>query len=235
MTKVSPRLFRGFTPQTLQFLHDVHEHNSREWFERHKSDYSRVLLEPMRALVTDLSETMLSIDPLLETWPAVNKTISRIHRDTRFSKDKSLYRDRMWITFKRSSPEWKDKPAFFFELTPRSYRYGMGYYAATKETMDRLREWIDEEPEHFRRTVAFYERQQTFVIEGERYKKVLDDSKPEPVLEWYQRKNIYLVCNREIDDLLFSPELVDEVAAGFEMLSGLYHAFWRLNERFVER
>ncbi|AGA56806.1 MAG: DUF2461 domain-containing protein [Thermobacillus sp.] len=223
--------FRGFTEQTLQFLRDVREQNSKEWFEQNRPVYERELLEPMRDLAADLSGTMLTIDPQLETRPAVGKTISRIHRDTRFSRDKSLYRDAMWITFKRRSGEWKDGPAYFFELRPDGYRYGMGFYAASKDTMDKLREWIDEEPEQFRRTTAFYERQRTFVIEGECYKRILDASKPESVLEWYQRKNIYLACNREIDELLFSPRLADEVASGFEMLGGLYHAFWYLRMR----
>jgi len=231
MTLAFPRLFRGFTPEALQFLRDVHENNSKEWFERHRSVYERALPEPMRALASDLSGQMLEIDPLLETWPAVNRTISRIHRDTRFSKDKSLYRDCMWFTFKRPSREWQDAPGFFFELRPESYRYGMGFYSAGKETMDRLRAWIDEEPEEFRRSVAFYERQRTFVIEGECYKKLYAGSKPESILKWYARKNLYLVCNRRIDDLLFSPDLVSELAAGFDMLSGLYHALWRLKER----
>ena len=222
--------FRGFTEQTIRFLHNVREHQSKEWFERNRPVYERELLEPMRDLVADLSGTMLTIDPQLETRPAVGKTISRIHRDTRFSRDRSPYRDAMWITFKRRS-ERTDGPAFFFELRTDGYRYGMGFYSASKATMDKLREWIDEETDDFRRTTAFYERQNSFVIEGERYKRVLDPDKPVSVLEWYQRKNIYLVCNREIDGLLFSPKLAEEMATGFEMLGDLYHAFRKLGMR----
>ncbi len=157
----------------------------------------------MRALVADLSEHMLSIDPQLETWPAVNKTISRIHRDIRFSKDKTLYRDSMWITFKRPSAQWRDEPGFFFELRPQSYRYGMGFYAAGKETMDKLRAWIDEEPEQFRRTIAFYERQQTFVIEGECYKRLPGGPKSEPFQEWYRRKTFIWFATGESTSCCF--------------------------------
>jgi len=129
MSPASARYFQGFSPKTLTFLQEVHRNNSKTWFEQNRDTYVRYVLDPLQALVTDLSEGMLSIDPLLETRPAVNKTISRIHRDTRFSKDKSLYRDCMWITFKRPSKEWKDAPAFFFELKPDGYRFGMGYYS----------------------------------------------------------------------------------------------------------
>ncbi|OUM94599.1 MAG: hypothetical protein A9Z00_10470 [Thermobacillus sp. ZCTH02-B1] len=223
--------FRGFTERTIQFLRDLRENNAKEWFERNRPVYERELLEPMRDLVADLSGVMLTIDPEFETRPAVGKTISRIHRDTRFSRDKSPFRDAMWITFKRRAGEWTDAPAFFFELRTDGYRYGMGFYSASKDTMDKLREWIDEEPDDFRRVTAFYGRQKTFAIEGECYKRVLDPDKPASVLEWYQRKNIYLACNREIDELLFSPKLADELAAGFTMLGDLYHAFWKLRMR----
>jgi uncharacterized protein (TIGR02453 family) len=223
--------FRGFTEQAIRFLSDLRENNDKAWFERNRPVYERELLEPMRDLVADLSGAMLSIDPELETRPAVGKTISRIHRDTRFSRDKSPFRDAMWITFRRRTENWTDGPAFFFELRTDGYRYGMGFYSASKDTMDKLREWIDEEPDDFRRVTAFYGRQKTFVIEGERYKRVLDPDKPASVLEWYQRKNIYLACNREIGDLLFSPKLADELADGFTMLGELYHAFWKLRTR----
>ena len=223
--------FRGFTEQAIQFLLDLREKNEKEWFERNRPVYERELLKPMRDLVADLSGAMLAIDPEIETRPAVGKTISRIHRDTRFSRDKSPFRDAMWITFKRRSEKRTDRPAFFFELRTDGCRYGMGFYAASKETMDKLREWIDEEPDDFRRVTAFYGRQNTFVIEGECCKRVHDPDKPASVLEWYQRKNIYLTCNREIDELLFSPKLADELAEGFTMLGGLYHAFRKLRMR----
>jgi len=223
--------FRGFGEQTIRFLRDVREHNSKEWFERNRPVYERELLEPMRDLVADLSGTMLKIDPELETRPAVGKTISRIHRDTRFSRDKSLYRDAMWITFKRRSENWTDGPAFFFELRTDGYRYGMGFYSASKDTMDKLREWIDEKPEQFRKVTSFYPKQNMFSVEGDCYKRILDPGKPEDVLHWYQRKNLYLACNREIDDTLFSGKLVEDLSAGFELLAGLYHALCGLVEK----
>lgn len=98
--------------------------------------YDRELLTPFRSLVDALSPAMLMIDPQFETRPAIGKTLSRIHRDTRFSHDKSRYRSRMWLTFKRPSKDWKLAPVYFFELGPDMLRYGLGYYSADKATMD---------------------------------------------------------------------------------------------------
>ncbi|MGG6310170.1 DUF2461 domain-containing protein [Paenibacillus macerans] len=228
MCAVHTGSFQGFVPETLTFLEEVRRNNSKSWFEENRAVYTRVLLEPMQSLVADLSECMLNIDPQLETRPSVNKTISRIHCDTRFSKDKLLYRNTMWITFKRPSKEWRDAPAFFFELHPDAYRYGMGYYGATKETMDKLREWIDAKPQQFEQATSFFNSQNTFVIEGERYKRVLDPAKSEEVLNWYQRKNLYLVHHEAINGKLFRSGLVRDLASGFILLAELYHSLYKL-------
>ena len=185
--------FSGFSPHTIRFLRDLSLHNDKTWFEQNRGDYEKYVLSPMRSLVTALSGPMLAIDPYLETSPSVGKTISRIFRDTRFSSDKSPFRSNVWMTFKRPAKRWQDAPAFFFEITPASNRYGMGFYSASKETMDRFRQSIDADPD-----------------------------KPNELLEWYQRKNLYLVCNRPIDDRLFQTSLADDLCEGFGTLAELY-------------
>lgn len=220
--------FHSFSQKTIEFLIDLKANNTKSWFEDHKHAYTEYVLKPAQSLVSELSDFMLAIDPYLETSPAVGKTISRIYRDTRFSKDKSPFRNHIWITFKRSRKEWIDAPAFFFELTPVSYRYGMGFYSATKDTMDTFREMIDNDPDEFKRAVSFYAEQRKFIIEGDQYKKRLDPSKPDDILDWYQRKNLYLVCNCDIDNRLFGYELVNDLTEGFDQLKDLYHYLYKI-------
>ncbi len=188
-------------------------------------------MNPLQALVMDLSGFMLTIDPRLETKPAVGKTISRIYRDTRFSRDKSLYKSNMWVTFKRPGEGWKDTPVYFFEIFPDWYRYGMGFYSASKQTMDKLREMIDTKPEEFQKAISFNLRHPVFVVEGEQYKKILDKDKPEEIRNWYQRKNLYLTCNKKVDDRLFSPALIDDLVFGFGLIAPLYHYLWKVKQK----
>lgn len=228
MTKPVTDSFKGFTTDALVFLKELAENNDKAWFEEHRWEYQEHLLRPFQLLVADLSELMLSIDPEFETRPAIDKTISRIYRDTRFSKDKSPYRPRMWLTFKRPSKDWKTTPAYFFELSQDRYRYGMGFYSATRETMERLREMIDEETREFWKAMVQYRGQDTFHLEGELYKRVRDPEKPDYLQEWYQRKNIHLICNCEIDQRLLSRELLEELARGYLELVPLYRFFYSL-------
>jgi uncharacterized protein (TIGR02453 family) len=130
------RRFKGFSPKTLKFLRAIKANNNKAWFEAHRNDYEEYVLGPLRDLVTDLGDFMLDIDPRFEVEPAVNKTISRIYRDTRFSKDKSPFRSTVWITFKNRNKDWTTNVCgYFFELSMDSYRYGMGFYDAAPSIM----------------------------------------------------------------------------------------------------
>jgi uncharacterized protein (TIGR02453 family) len=131
MAPGSERHFQGFSRKTFTFLRDLGHNNDKAWFETHRPVYEQHVLRPLRDLVSDLADFMLGIDLSFEVEPAVGKTISRIYRDTRFSKDKSPFRDHMWIAFKRSGQDWAHYiPTYYLEITPTSYRYGLGFYEA---------------------------------------------------------------------------------------------------------
>lgn len=218
--------FTGFTPQALCFLRDLKANNTKDWFEAHRSEYEQSLLSPLRALTAGLTPLMLSIDPDLVVEP--RRVISRIHRDTRFSRDKSPYKTTLWLTFKRPLSDWQDAPAFFFEIGADSWRYGMGFYAASKETMDRLRQLIERKPVEFEGMIAFLADQDRFTVEGEQYKRLINPALPEHLRPWHQRKSVYLVCNRQGDQQLCSRELLSELITGFSLLEPLYHSFSKL-------
>jgi uncharacterized protein (TIGR02453 family) len=224
--------FKGFSKEALLFLDALEINNNKEWFTAHKEEYNRFLLEPFKRLVNDLGESMFIIDSGFEIRPAINKTISRIQRDVRFSKDKSPYKTAVWITFKQRNKDWKDAPAYFFELSANSYRFGMGLYSATPTTMKLFRNAIDEKPKEFEEIMAYYKKQNTFHIEGAKYVRIFDKNKSEELLDWYQRKNIYFVCNREADKVLFSTKLVDELTSSFFALEPIYR--YLLKIRLIE-
>lgn len=94
--------------------------------------------------------------------------------------------------------------------------------------MDLFRERISKKPKEFLKTVAFLEDQEVFKLEGDKYKRTLDPAQPPAIQDWYQRKNLYLVCNREIDDHFFSGELLDDLISGFKAAAPLYHYLWKV-------
>ena len=221
-------VFTGFSPHALAFFQNLAANNNKPWFEAHRGDYEEFLLEPLKGLVTDLAPAMLAIDADLVTLPAVDRTISRIYRDIRFSRNKSPYKTCLWITFRRQRPDWKDCPCFFCEISADAYRYGMGYYSASRETMDSLRAYIEQKPDDFREIAAGIARDGQFMPEGERYKRPLNPALADDLQEWHRRKNIYLICTKPCDGRLFTREIFTELRDGFLTLAPLYELFWKV-------
>jgi hypothetical protein len=98
----------------------------------------------------------------------------------------------------------------------------MGFYDAAPTIMSKFREMIDENPKEFNKAISFFAKQHTFVLEGDKYKRIIDKSKSEKIQTWYQRKSMYLVCNRKIDKTLFSRKLINDLKHDFNMLAPLY-------------
>ena len=218
-------LFEGFKPEAFQFLKDLNLNNNKEWFEARRDDYDSLILIPLRKLVMDLSPLMNNIDPDIELRPVVNKTISRIYRDTRFSKDKRIFRNHMWITFKHPRKDWHDMPSWWFEIMPGGYTYGMGFYHASPATMQHHRNKLETDLPGFKQIISFYPGHPPFSLEGSMYKRLLTNDLPEDMQTWYQRRNIYMICKRPEEEILYSPELVEHISTRFLELESLYH-YW---------
>jgi uncharacterized protein (TIGR02453 family) len=226
--------FNGFCSNTLEFLIDNRLHNSKSWFDEHKAAYNDFVLSLFRELAAALSGHMLQIDPLFEVKPAVGKTISRIYRDIRFSKDKSLFRENMWLVFMRNKNSWPDFPAFYLDVFPFGYKYGVGHYAASRETMQSYRKLILKKDPIFMKAYACYEKQHTFQLMGEKYKRTLAPDQPDQIKEWTDRKNIYFEHSSTNLEQLFSKDLVGELVKGFHTIQPVYEFLCEINEERVE-
>lgn len=214
-----------FSKKTFEFLMENRFRDDREWFRENRGRYEAHVLAPLQDFVSALSPVMLDIDGKLITEPKVDRTISRVYRDTRFSKDKSLYRDVMWCTFMRDKKLYHGPPAFFFELSPDRFRYGCGYYQADPKEMQALRDLILEDHAAFRKAAEAYRRQNHFVLEGELYKRSKYPEEPPEKQDWLNRKNQFLTHNSTDFDLLYSAGLADVVGEKLRLLQPVYEFF----------
>src|SRR3970040_2727575 len=80
----------AFTTATLRFLRGLKQNNCKSWFEAHRSEYEREVRDPMRALIEDMDVRMARFAPEITGHP--KRSMFRIYRDIRFSKDKSPYK-----------------------------------------------------------------------------------------------------------------------------------------------
>src|SRR5439155_26932961 len=79
-----------FTVESLRFLRGIARHNSKPWFEAHRAEYERHVKEPMAELVQEMDIRMSRFAPEITGDP--RRSMSRLNRDIRFSRDKSPYK-----------------------------------------------------------------------------------------------------------------------------------------------
>lgn len=213
-----------FTSKTLAFLAENRARNDRVWFAEHKGDYQRYVLAPLTELSEALTPAVSAIDPQIVTDPRVDKTISRIFCDMRYSKDKLLYRENMWLTFKRDKHEFPGYPEFFVVFSPAEFFYGCGYYSAGADVMDTVRGLILE------RHPAFLAAQEAYgasgmTLEGDTFKRSRYPEQDEMYREWLDRKTICFM--KKTNDLseLFAVNLAGTLSAAFTQMKPVYDFF----------
>lgn len=214
-----------FSEKTFHFLIENRFNNSKEWFSEHKSDYNDYVLKPLAELAVLLAPAISAIDGQIITEPKVDKTISRIYRDTRFSKDKSLYRDEIWLSFRRDKKAFPQYPEFFFVVMQNEYIYGCGYYSATTEAMESVRDLILKKDPMFLEAQKAYSSQSGFMIEGDTYKKTKYPDQPENIRAWLDRKSICVMCKDNDFSQLFSDKLPDKIIAAYSQMEPIYNLF----------
>jgi len=135
--------FSGFSADSLRFLGELADHNDRVWFAENRERYERELLDRERDFVDAVGASFAALDQRVQAVPAVDRSIFRINRDTRFSRDKSPYKTHadlwFWIGDDR-----KSAPGYFLRLVPGSVMIGGGAHQMTPGQIARFRLAVDD-------------------------------------------------------------------------------------------
>jgi uncharacterized protein (TIGR02453 family) len=148
--------FTGFRPEAVQFLADLAANNDRGWFQPRKAEYERLLKRPMEQLVAALAIAFADRGLPLRADPS--RSIFRIYRDTRFSKDKSPYKTNVgasfpWIEGAGGLDEHAHASGGYFHFQPGEMFFGGGMYMPDRERIARWRRTVVDEPEAVHRAI----------------------------------------------------------------------------------
>lgn len=128
------------TKKSLDFLKDLAKNNNREWFHANKKRYEADLKKPYEHFISDLLEAYKSLDP--ETNITYKEAVFRIYRDTRFSKDKTPYKNHVGALISRYGRKGKEYPGYYIHIEQGSLMLGGGAYFMEKNTLQAVREAI---------------------------------------------------------------------------------------------
>ena len=215
-------MFPGFPEETIRFFLDLRFHNETPWFHQHRAEYEAYVREPFRAFIEAMAPTVLSIAGDMETRPG--KCLARINRDIRFTRDKSPYRDHMWLLFRRSGEAREHSVMYWFELSPEVVEWGVGFWGYNRPAMDALRRRMLKKPAEVRRAL----RQsgvpdESLLMHGDRYRNMNPPAgMPADLAMLYPCKEIYVKRVGVPLAESYRPEIIDRVSEDFLRLRPLY-------------
>lgn len=151
--------FRGFPPGALGFLRRLRRNNRREWFLEHRAAYDDDLMAPLRAFVEEMDVRFARFAPEITGDP--KRSVFRIYRDVRFSKDKSPYKTNagLWFQHRNASHGVGSEThgagaGFYFHLEPGGSFVAGGIWMPPRPTLNAIRDALAARPSEFTRLVT---------------------------------------------------------------------------------
>ena len=227
-------MFTGFPEETIRYFLDLRFHNNTQFFHDTHERYVEEVQQPFYSFITDLAPSMADIDPQMELRPY--KVLSHIHRDTRFTRDKSPYRDHLWIAFRRAAEPKEGSVNFWFELGPDRLGWGMGTWGENKAVNERLQRQIVAEP---MRIASIIDRCELaghhMALTGSFYKRMeVPPQVPERLRPWYTMREIYIPRTNPQRQWVFSRRILDEVRRDFEVQAPIYRLLRGIQDELLD-
>lgn len=132
----------AFPGSPIKFLTALSKNNNKVWFEKNRDRYNLELLQPAVQFVIDLGEELVKLSPRINAIPKIDKSIFRLHRDIRFSKDKSPYKTNLGLYFWEGKGKKMECSGLYFHIEPKLFFLGAGMYMFTSNQLKKYREII---------------------------------------------------------------------------------------------
>jgi len=185
--------FEGFPKECLDFLKKLKRNNNRQWFQQRKQDYLDYVKFPMQCLIASLSQRMIDDAPEIVFDP--KRSIFRIYRDVRFSKNKAPYKTSVAAVFElRGKKSPAETPGLYLHIEPGDVFIGGGIYMPTGEQLKAIRKAIVDRPKEYLAIVSNKKFKKEFGgIQGEKLQKApLGFPKDHPMIDHLRHKQFYV-------------------------------------------
>ncbi len=206
--------FQSFGPEFGAFLEDLRSNNDRDWFAANRERYEETVREPARAFIRAMAPALAAISPHFRADDRkTGGSLMRIHRDTRFSRDKTPYKTNVGIQFRHALGRDVHAPGFYVHFEPGSAFLGAGVWRPDSTALSMIRARIDEEPDTWRGVRDDAAFGSSFHLGGESLKRTPRGfAKDHPLAEDLKRKDFIAIHELTPGDTL-GPAFPDLAAA----------------------
>lgn len=202
-----------FSRETFRFLQDLKKHNERAWFTENKARYEEHVKEPALRLIEAFAPRLDKLSPHFLATP---RSLFRIHRDTRFAKDKSPYKTHVGLHFRHERSRDAHAPGYYLHIEPGGVFAGLGIWHPDAPALGAIRQYIADEPQAWKRASRAKKFTSTFSLDGDRLARPPKGFDPEhPLIEDLKWKDYIGIAELE-DSFATSPDLPAQLALRFK-------------------
>lgn len=136
-----------FTDDLFAFLFELDVHNSRQWMDANRERYERHVKQAMYDFVAAVADPLHTrVSTHLQAIPKVQGgSVFQIHRDTRFSDDKTPYKRNAGCQFRHDlGSRDVHAPGLYLHLEPGNCYTGGGIHRPPTKVLNRVRDRITE-------------------------------------------------------------------------------------------
>jgi uncharacterized protein (TIGR02453 family) len=139
-----------FGHELFEFLAELEDHNTRDWFAANKTRYERHVKGAALGFIRDFEAPLHAVSPHFQAIPkAVGGSLFRIYRDVRFSKDKSPYKTHTGVHFRHEAAKDAHAPGFYLHLAPGEIFGGFGIWMPPSPALNKIRDAIVARPDEW--------------------------------------------------------------------------------------
>ena len=208
--------YPGISAESLFLLAENRFQDSKAFYEEHKKLINQSVVHPLKQLVADMTPTMMTVDSLM------GGHVSRVRRDNRFTHDKSMYRENMWIVFMRDKRAYNwCLPAFYLDFSVARAEWGLGFYSATPAVMRALRRRVEADLPRAEAAVAAA-KAAGFTPGGNPYARPRSTEQTPQALRFIYDCRSVDFSRTESPAFVADSDLPDRLLAGFTALAPMY-------------
>jgi uncharacterized protein (TIGR02453 family) len=217
--------FNGFSNQTINFFKDLKKNNTKLWFEKNREIFDHYVMPESQLFVVAMGEKLEKIAPDIVAIPKTDKSIFRIYRDVRFSKDKTPYKTHLGIFFWEGPFKKMECSGFYFQLQPEKLFLGVGMHMIPKNLLQIYRDSVVHSTygEALVKAIKKIQKNKEYTLGWKQYKKTprgFDDSHPNA--EYLLYGGIGFQYEESPADIVHSKDLVDFVFKKFKDMSPIH-------------
>ena len=201
----------SISKSNLDFLRKLSKNNTREWFNANKDWYQREhqnMIEFADALINNMNQ-----NDQIETASG-KRSLFRIYRDVRFSKDKSPYKINWSGSLKRATAYRRG--GYYYHIQPGNSFAAGGFWGPSASDLSLIRSHIAQDDSRLREVISTSQFKKFFgELWGDKVKTAPKGySKEDPAIDLLRYKQ-FLVSHKFSDKEVLAPDFADKLTSVF--------------------